>query len=187
MRLVLVGALSLALSLQSMAEERRLKGFENSQSWTDFDQSLKRVEEREHTEAISYILSGVLVTLGGMAGASAASEPATKFIYGLSQSLGVAGIGYGAYRLNQGHSYSSFSQALRKTSLTPDQRDRLVSEFLKAEKEEQEALRRVRLYTYLALGTLNLVAAARETEASSKTMFQFFSGVNFALALSCTF
>jgi hypothetical protein len=179
--------LFITFSFQAGAYESHSKDFEMVQGWSDFDLSLQKVEELKHTEAISYILSGLLVTIGGMAGATAARVPSTKFIYGLSQSLGVAGIGYGSYMLYNGHEYSSFARAVRNTPMTSEQRDQLVREFLKAEQEQQETLRQVRLYTYLALGTLNLAAATQESERSAKTMFQIFSGINYALALSCTF
>lgn len=156
-------------------------------SWSEFDEIMNNDLKDRKREGWSYVLSGVLVTAGGLIGAETNTDPSTKLIYGLSQGLGIAGIGYGTSLLTTGSSLDSFYQGLKKTNLSPEQRNQLLYDYLNLENETKQINKQIRIYSHVAFGLLNLYASSKETSEDSKKILQFFAGTNFAFALVIAF
>ena len=160
---------------------------EDSSDWSSFEAAMVQARLEDREVGMSYLISGGLVALGGMLGAQTANDSTSKFVFGLSESLGVAGMGYGIAKLSYGNEYNSVYDAIRASHLSDQQKNSLVRVYLEKEKEKREAIKRVSFVTHLLLTAVNLYAASQEKDANSKTFFQFFAGANLALALAYTF
>lgn len=160
---------------------------ENARDWKSFDAYMSAINEQDQTTGVSYLASGLLVTVGSVAGYYATDDSTSKVAYAFSQSLGIAAIGYGAAKLTIGHEYNSFYAAVKGTQLTAAQKNSLLKIYLEQEKEKKEAIRKIKIATHLLLGAVNLYSATREKDTNVKTVFQFLSGINFAIALAYTF
>jgi len=158
-----------------------------SESWKTFQETMERIHQEERTEGISYIVSGALVTVGGLAGTQNSNDPGSKLIFGLSESLGVAGMGYGIAKLSYGNEYNSFYESLKTVSLTPAQRDELVRNYMLGEREKQRKIREISLFTFLLIGALNAYSAAKESDQTAKTVYEVFAGVNLAVGVAFAF
>jgi len=176
------------LPLQSFArvhdDDKELR--ENT-DWKGFDLAMQEAEIRERHEGWAYIASGTLITIGSFIGSERTDDTGSKFILGVAESLGVAGVGYGVAKISFGNDYNSFYEALRHTSLTESQRNELVKRYLEEEREKREVVRRTQMIAHLVVGAMNLYSASREQDETSKNFFGLLAGVNFALALSYTF
>jgi len=168
-------------------DRERSKEIEDAGSWKAFDEAMARVREKDRETGWSYVISGSLIAVGGVIGAQTSVDSSSKLIFGLSQSLGIIGIGYGVGKLTYGHEFNSFYESVKATPLTPEQRDSLVQRYLKEEKEKRDAIRKIALYTEIASAALNFYSASRESDQTTKRVLQFLGGVNVALAVAYTF
>lgn len=155
--------------------------------WSEFESATLRLRAEDRRLGYSYLISGFLVTAGGLAGASSTGDSSSKFVFGLAQGLGVAAVGYGVARLSNGGEHDSFFEAVSRSGLSPGQKDRITREYLEREREKRGTLRKINLYTHLVIGTLQLASATQEKDPAAKTFFQAFAGLNFALAFAYAF
>lgn len=169
------------------AKTSRDEQLQATADWRSFEEIVEQARAEDRTLGTSYLLSGALVALGGVAGAQSAGDDTSKLMFTLSQSLGIAGIGYGIAKLSFGNQYNSLYDALRDTSLTKEQRDQIVRIFMEREREKQQSMKHIKIITHILLGAVNLYAASKEENSNSKTFLQFFGGANFALAAAYTF
>ena len=164
-----------------------LERVEESSDWSQFESAMIQARIEDQQVGMSYLISGGLVALGGMLGSQTANDSTSKFVFGLSESLGIAGMGYGIAKLSYGNEYNSLYDAIHSSKLSEEQKNSLVRVYLQKEKEKRESIKRVSFVTHLLLTAVNLYAATQEKDANSKTFFQFFAGANLALALAYTF
>lgn len=174
-------------SFQAFAKTSLDEQMQDATDWPSFEKVAEQARKDDVTIGTSYLVSGALVALGGIAGANTAADDTSRFVFTLSQSLGVAGMGYGFAKLSFGNEYNSFYSALSSTRLTPDQRNELVRVFMEKEREKRAAVRRINIITHVLLGALNFYAASQEHDTQAKTFLQFFGGANLALAAAYTF
>lgn len=183
MKFILILLLTIS-SLQAFAKPRKSL---QASDWESFQAAIIESEREDRKIGWSYIASGVLVTLGGIVGASSSGDSSSKLIYGLSQGFGVAAIGYGTARLSIGNDYNSFFDSIEGTPLSKDQKNSLVRIYMESEREKRETIRKINIATHSAIGVLNLYSASREQNKDAKTALQFLAVVNFAFALGYTF
>ncbi|MFN7728717.1 MAG: hypothetical protein ACK5P7_06150 [Bdellovibrio sp.] len=183
MKFILIVFLSLS-GLQALAKPRKSL---QASDWDSFQSAILESELEDRKIGWSYIASGVLVTLGGIVGASSSGDSSSKLIYGLSQGFGVAATGYGTARLSIGNDYNSFYDSIEGSSLSKDQKNSLVRIFIESEREKREAIRKISIATHSAIGVLNLYSASREQDKDAKTALQFLAVVNFAFAIGYAF
>lgn len=179
--------LSLSFGAFAQGGSKDLAEPSDARDWNSFDSYMSAIQQRDQTVGTSYLVSGILVTVGSVAGYYSTEDSTSKVAYAFSQSLGIAAIGYGAAKLTIGHEYNSFYAAVRGTRLTNEQKNSLLKIYLEQEKEKRESLRKIKIATHLLLGAVNLYSATREKDTNVKTVFQFLSGINFAVALAYTF
>lgn len=161
---------------------------ELASDWKSFETALQQEREMNQKIGWSSIISGLLVTTGGILGTeSSGSDSSAKFIYGLSQGLGVAGIGLGASKLLTGTSLDSFYFSIKNSEMSPAEREKVLKMYLEKEREDQIRNKQIRMYSHIAVGILNAYAASRETSSDGKKVFQFFSAANFAFAFAINF
>lgn len=183
----LFGVLILVLSLGTQAKASLLEHPEEAQDWKSFDLAMAHIQEQDRIIGTSYLASGVLVTLGSAVGYYSTTDTTSKVVLALSQSVGIAAIGYGAAKLNVGHAYGSFYEAVKSTKLTNEQKNQLLKVYLAQEKEKRDSIRNIKIATHLLVGAVNLYSSSQEKDKNVKTVFQFLAAVNFAVAFAYTF
>lgn len=160
---------------------------QKSRSWNELQLSMEKLRQEDGVRGWSYILSGSLVTLGGLAASQSANESTTKLVYGITSSAGVAAVVYGIAQLSYGNDFSSFYDSLRDTNLSETQRDSLVRSYMQKEQDRRDHVRRMQMIGHLIAGTMNLYSAATEKDQNAKTFFSVLAGVNIALGVSYAF
>lgn len=179
--------LAFVLASQAFAGTVTKEKFKESRTWQEFEQEIQELEESDRKDGLSYLLSGSLVVVGGITGYQTTNDTAVKFVFGILQGLGVGAIGLGLNKLNGDHDYNSFYQSLRSTDLTAEQRDQMVRTYLEHERARKETERKISVATNILAGLLDIYAATRESDSSSKAAFYFLAGIHAALAVSYSF
>ncbi len=171
-------------SWSAPAKEKRVQA---ARSWTEMQNAMEELRKADQIRGWSYIISGSLVTVGGLFAAKNTQDSATKLVYGLTSSAGVAAIGYGIASLSYGNNYNSFYESLKETNLSETQRSSLVANFMENEEERRNRLRRVQMIAHLFAGGLNVYSASVEKDPNAKTFFTVLAGLNLAMSISYSF
>jgi hypothetical protein len=179
----------LSISVQSLADgdTEFHQYFTGDPSWTNFDQYMHQAEKEDEKIGWSYVISGVLVGVGGTLGSQYGSDDATKVMYGLTSTVGLVAAAYGLERLYNGNNYTSFYQSLLQSSLTEQQRNELVANYIRNEREKEKRRKRIAMITNVVMAGLNIYSASQESDKNASTFFYGFAAVNLGLALSYTF
>ncbi len=151
---------------------------------SDSLESLRAEDDRRGT---SFIVSGSLVTIGSLIAIPATEDAATKLVYGVASSAGIAAITYGISNIYYGHSYNSFYETLKSSELSDSQRSSLVKTFLAHEQERLERMRRMQMWAHFFAAAINGYSASTEKDTNAKTFFAALAGLNLALGLSFSF
>lgn len=184
---VLIFAGLMLSGFQALAQKPPVKAVQNSRDWQTFESTLAELRKDDKIRGVSYIVSGALVTVGGLVAAGSTDDPATKLVYGITTSAGVGAVAYGVSKLSFGNEYNSFYDAVRLSSLAPAQRDILVQNYLQNEEDRKRRHRRIATVAHLVAGTINLYSATREKDSNAKTFFGVLAGLNFAVGISYAF
>lgn len=155
--------------------------------WAEFDKFMKEREKQDRITGLSYLISGGVATIGGVAGYYSSEDAFSRGMYAVSQSVGIAAIGYGASVYWIGNEYNSFYRAVARSSLSPSQKSELLKFFLEQERERKEAARWIRVGTHALLAAVNFYNASKESDRDVKNLFNFLGGVNLVIGLSYTF
>ena len=91
------------------------KMVQNSQSWSDFQKAMDSLRGEDDRRGTSFIISGTLVTIGSLIAIPTTEDAATKLVYGIASSAGIAAITYGISNIYYGHSYNSFYETLKNS------------------------------------------------------------------------
>lgn len=175
------------LCLQSWATKSPTTQVQNARSWDELEMSMEKLRREDEIRGWSYVISGTIVTAGGLIAAKNTDDPAMKFVYGITGSAGIAAIAYGLASISYGNNYNSFYDALKQTNLSDAQRNSLVKNFMENEKERRERIRRIQMIAHFCAGALNVYSASVEKDSNAKTFFSVLAGVNFAFGLSYAF
>jgi hypothetical protein len=187
MKLLFMLVASLVMVNTAYAKKNIAPNFQEIADWNNFDFVMKAAEEQNKRIGWSYLISGVLVGIGGTMAAQNSSDTAANMVFGLSAGFGIAASGYGALRLLNGNDYTAFYNTLRESSLTPTQRDELVKNYIELIREREKNIRITRIVSNVIIGGLSFYSASREEDKNSKTFFQIIGTVSFAIALTYTF
>lgn len=175
--------LSSSLPTPSMHETEKSSGV-----WRDFAHHVEELRAHERREAWAYIVSGAIVAIGGGVGYANASDSLERTAFALSQSLGVAGIGYGVYSLMIGSSDRNFYSLLESSQhLKEYQRDDLVEIYLHQKHERMRKTKWIRFVTHSLIAGLNFSHAQRQENPEARSALYFISGINAIAAISLTF
>ncbi len=135
-------------------------------------------KQTDHNLGWSYVISGSIGFLGGFAGQEIATDPFEKGAYTVFQSIGIAAIGYGLYRIYVGSEDQNFYRLLDQSDLTIEQREKLFRSYQiqKAELERNE--KRIRALTHGLIALLNINSASQQNAGVVKDSLYFIGGVN---------
>lgn len=157
-------------------------------TWNEFTEKMKTQEDRDRTDGQAYMISGALLVAGGIIGYHNSQSSVEKLAYSVSQSLGVAGIGYGAYLYNVGSEQTSFHQAVSSsTSLQMEQKDELVRNYVSEWRRNRYNERMIRILTHSIVAGMNFYNASREDQNELKQGLYVIGGVNALAAISLSF
>lgn len=158
------------------------------QSWKQFVETMKTQEDRDRVDGQAYMISGALLVVGGIVGYHNSGSSVEKLAYSVSQSLGVAGIGYGAYLYNVGSEQTSFYHTVNNTpSLNDSQKDELVKNYVTEWKTNRHNEKVIRIITHSIVAAMNFYNASRENQNDLKQGLYVIGGVNALAAVSLTF
>lgn len=175
------------LSLPSFSITVAEQKVQKATNWHDFQLAMDKLQTQDQQRGTSYIISGTIVTIGGIAATHATQDIATKLVYGIASSAGIAAITYGIANIYYGNNYNSFYNSLKATDLSEYQRNQLVKNFLASEDERRQNLRRMQMYGHYLASALNIYAASQEKDPNAKTFFSVLAGLNLALGISFSF
>ena len=161
--------------------------YQGNSNWLEFKQFMEQRQEEDQKLGVSYLLSGALATVGGVVGYYSSEDAFSRGIYALSQSIGVAALGYGASYMWIGNEYNSFFYAVDGARLSPQQKNELLHRFLEREQLQRERQRWIKIATHSVIAAVNLYSATREEDKNIKTVFQFLAAANVVIALTYSF
>lgn len=177
------------ISQNAMARSpgRELK-LDDVQSWKQFSETMKLQEDRDRVDGQAYMISGALLILGGVVGYHNSDGSIEKLAYSVSQSLGVAGMGYGAYLYNVGSEQTSFYHTVANSqTLNEGQRDDLVKNYVTEWKTNRYNEKVIRIVTHSIVAAMNFYNASRESQHDLKQGLYVIGGVNALAAVSLSF
>jgi hypothetical protein len=161
--------------------------YDGPSQWSDFDEFMREREEEDRVTGLSYIISGAIATVGGIAGYYSSQDSFSRGAYAITQTVGIMSLGYGASIYYNGNEYDSFYRAVRDSSLSPLQKTEILRRFLENEKAELKRSQWIRTGTHILLAAVNFYSANQEKDKDVKGLFQFLGAVNAAIAISYAF
>jgi hypothetical protein len=163
------------------------EGYQGPVRWDSFHKYMEERNEEDRVRGVSYMISGAIATLGGVAGYYSSTDSLSRGIYAIAQSVGVAAIGYGANTYWIGNEYNSFYYAVQGSSLSPEQKAELLQRFLDRESDQRRKATWIKIATHSLLAVANLYSAAHETDTTVKGVLGFLAGTNAVIAFSYAF
>lgn len=113
-KLLLIFMMMFFAVTSAWAEESEDLGYGGPVQWESFKRYMKDRQEEDHIRGVSYMISGTVAVLGGVAGYYNSEDSFSRGIYAIAQSVGVAAIGYGANKYWNGNEYNSFFYAVER-------------------------------------------------------------------------
>lgn len=178
--LLVFGFSSTALSLTE-------KNSSELESWDSFYRQMEKQKITDHTQGLSYIISGSLALLGGGFGENLASDPLEKGVYTLFQTMGIASIGYGSYTWQIGNDDRGFYEMIQKSTLSPQAKYEMLRVYRQSTQERQKKERFIKMITHGLISALNFYSASQQSNDSIKTSLYFIGGVNLLACITFSF
>lgn len=167
---------------------RRELSLDDIESWKDFNQVMIEQESVDRTDGVAYMISGAVLLAGGLVGYHNSQGNVEKLAYSVSQSLGIAGLGYGYYLYSVGTETRSFYEAVKNTNgLSEQNRNDLTKNYVAQWKVQQENEKWMKVATYALVGALNVYNASREKPGDLRQGLMVLGGVNLLAAISLSF
>lgn len=184
-RSLILSTLILSFSISAFA--RRDYSLEDTQDWAQFQNLIERQQAEEMKTGQAYVISGSLLILGGIIGYHNARTPIEKLAYSVSQSLGVAGVGYGSYLHSIGSDQRSFYESvLASKSLSTENKNELVQNYVRTWRENRQNEKMIKIVTHSIVAAVNLYNGLRE-EGELRQGLVALGGINFLAAVSISF
>ena len=136
-------------------------------------------------EGWGYLISGG-VALGISVPAYYLSQDVfAKAIYSVTETLGVAAVGYGSYQVLVDDDMTRFVRVVKSVpGLTRSQREQFAMSYLRENADRARNLRRIRVISHGLTAALNLVNAVTSSNANLSDALYFVGGVNALAAFS---
>lgn len=183
---LILGSLSLLPSAQAQDKEREIS-LSEVKDWHQFKIKIEQQEQQDQKKGQAYMISGGLLVIGGIIGYHNAHNSVEKLAYSVSQSLGVAGIGYGAYLSFVDSEQSSFYRSIESSKgLTDQNKNEIVRNYVAQWQENKRSERITRIATHALIGGLNIYNGMRE-EGDLRQGLIVLGGVNLLAAISLSF
>lgn len=155
--------------------------------WMEFSREIKRIEDSDYRNGLSYVISGSLALAGGLAGSSMTGDNMEKGIYTVFQTIGIASIGYGAYAWKIGGEERSIYSILQATRLTNEQKTHFLKVYAQKRQERLQKERVIKAITHALIAGLNLYNAQKQQQDGIKSALYFVGGVNLLAAVGYSF
>ena len=176
------------LPVAKAAGESREISLSQVKDWHQFKLKIEQQDRQDQIRGNAYMISGGLLVIGGIIGYHNAHNSVEKLAYSVSQSLGVAGIGYGAYLSFVGSEQKAFYQSIENSkSLTDENRNELVRNYVDTWEKNRKNERITRIVTHSIVGALNIYNGVREEQNDLKQGLIILGGVNLLAAISLSF
>lgn len=156
--------------------------------WADIEKDFLKSLSSDRTNGISYMVSGSFALAGGIAGTGVTSDPLEKGIYSLFQTIGIASLGYGAYKWQIGDDRRLLILSLKlNPDLSPKQKLSLLKSYVDQKKNRELKEHKIRAVTHALIAALNFYNSSQQTNESVKNTLNFIGGANILASLSYTF
>jgi hypothetical protein len=142
-------------------------------------------EKRSNYEGWGYLISGS-VALGISIPAFYLSDDAfAQAIYSVTQTIGVAAIGFGSYQLLIDDEMTRFLRIVKSVpGLSQAQRDQFALSYLRESADRARNLRKIRVISHGLTAVLNFVNAYTSSNDNLSQALYFLGGVNTLAAVS---
>jgi hypothetical protein len=169
-------------------EESETHRIGHSMNWAAYSSIMLELENQQRTEGYAYAISGGLVLLGSSIGYAKADGALEKSVYSVAQSLSIASIGYGIYRLQVGNQERALFKVIAASDeLTEKQKLSMMKYYYKSKEQLKETNKWIRFFTYMAMGSLNIYHASQEANEDLKVPLYALGGASVLISLSIVF
>lgn len=136
----------------------------------------------------SYVISGGIGFAGGLAGEDIATDPLEKAVYTVFQTIGIASIGYGLFKVYIPPEDEKLYRLLDSDlSLTDLQREKLFKVYQDQQTENLRKEKTIRAITHGLIAALNFNNASKQKQGTIKDALLFVGGVNLLACVSYSF
>lgn len=139
------------------------------------------------------MLSGGIALAAAIPAYYLSEDTFARAIYSISQTVGVAAIGYGYYLVVVENDYRRFARILggmqggNQQALTPAQNNRLAELYLRESAAQAQSARKIRVVSHGLTAGLNLLSAFTASQRELRTALFFLCGVNTLAAVGLAF
>lgn len=160
----------------------------NTKTWNDIRESIRKQDNENYKKGLSYIISGSSALVAGILGERASSDPIDKAIYSTFQVIGVASVGFGAYKWKIEDEDKLFYNSLEASKdLKPQDKLAVMENYYRQKKEREGRERVIKAITHGMVAALNIYGASVQSNNNIKNGLYFLAGVNVFAAISFTF
>jgi hypothetical protein len=152
--------------------------------WDDFAKQIRLQKESDARRGLSYVISGSLALVGGIAGANLTDDNVEKGIYTIFQTIGIASIGYGAYVAKIGSEERTLFETLNNIRMPPEQKTLVLRSYYYQTHERERKERLIKAVTHALIASLNFYSASQQKQATIRSGLYFIGGVNLLAAVS---
>ena len=157
-------------------------------SWSNFQKLMRENKANEQIEGMAYMVSGGIAFVGGIVGYHNSKDVFAKGAYALSQSLGVAAVGYGAHQQRLGHEQHLLYQTLEADrQLSNPQKDQFVKIYFDFDKQRSQESQRIAGLTHGLLAGLNFYNGSMAQEEDLRSALYFIAAINLLASVSYSF
>lgn len=161
---------------------------EYKNQWREVNKNYLKQQSSDYQAGISYIISGTIALAGGLVGGQITSDPIERGLYVVFQSIGVASIGYGAYKWKIGDDDRLLTKSLANTEgLTEKNRIQFMQTYQFQKSQFEATERKIKAITHGLIAAINLYNASKQDQDGIKNSLYFIGGVNLLAAISFSF
>lgn len=171
-----------------MAQKDKVSVNAESTDWNKRLYGFRQNLDEDKINGISYVVSGSLALLGGVIGSTVSVDPLESITYSLFQTIGIASIGYGAYKWKIGNEDRIIFQFINNTSNLSVQDKLKLLESYKAEKLKQNKEDRfIRSVTHGLISVVNFYNASLQDNNTAKNTLNFIGIANLLAFVTYSF
>jgi hypothetical protein len=161
---------------------------EYKNQWREINKNYLKQQSSDYQAGISYIISGSIALAGGLVGGQITADPIERGLYVVFQSIGVASIGYGAYKWKIGDDDRLLTKSLATTEgLTEKNRIQFMQTYQFQKSQYEITERKIKAITHGLIAAINLYNASKQEQDGIKNSLYFIGGVNMLAAISFSF
>jgi hypothetical protein len=160
----------------------------NDHEWLEMESKVFVKESKDRIDGLSYIISGSLALIGGLAGQGLTGDPLEKGVYTVFQTIGVASIGYGVYVWKLGDDDRQMYNTLSSSpGLSNSDRSSVMKSYYSVKGERSRREKVLRAVTHGLIAAVGFYGASQQKDATVRNALILAGGVNSLAVLSFTF